>query len=330
MRREAGMRLTVSTLIATGMSVSAMRSHSAEPNFPSRPIRFIVPNGAGGTTDLVARSVAPKLSDALGQQVVVDNRPGSGGIVGTEIVAKAAPDGHTVLMGTIGNIAISPALYRKLAYDPVRDFAPVTQLASAAYMLLLQPAVPAKSVKELVTLAKAKPGTLNFGSAGSGTGSHLAGELFKSVAVIEIVHVPYKGGAPVLTDLIAGQIQFFFNGIPSSMPHLRGGRVRALAVTTAVRSNVAPELPTMHEAGYPGAEATSWTGILVPTGTPAPVISKLNAAFVKALQFPEVTTRLSADGAAPVGSSAAEFGAYIKSEIAKWARVVKASGASPQ
>jgi tripartite-type tricarboxylate transporter receptor subunit TctC len=233
-------------------------------------------------------------------------------------------------MGTIGNIAISPALYRQLGYDSLRDFAPVTQLASAAYMLLLQPAVPAKSVKELAALARAKPGTLNFGSAGSGTGSHLAGELFKSVAAINIVHVPYKSGAPALTDLIAGQIQLFFNGIPSSMPHLRGGRVRALAVTTAVRSSVAPDLPTLNEAGFPGAEATSWTGILVPAGTPMPVISKLNEAFVKALQAPEVTARLTADGAAPVGNSTAEFGAYIKSEIAKWARVVKASGATPQ
>ena len=323
---SAGVLSALSTLAAYTLAAGL-----ASPiTFPSRPIRFIVPNGAGGTTDLVARSVAPKLADMLGQQVVIDNRPGSGGIVGTEIVAKATPDGHTLLMGTIGNIAISPALYRKLGYDSVRDFAAVTQLASAAYMLLLQPGVPAKSVKELVTLAKAKPGTLNFGSAGNGTGSHLAGELFKLVAAIDIVHGPYKGGAPVLTDLIAGQIQFFFNGIPSSMPHLRGGRVRALAVTTATRSPVAPELPTLNEAGYPGAEATSWTGILVPAGTPAPVISKLNAAFVKALQYPEVTARLSSDGAAPVGSSAAEFSAYIKSEIAKWARVVKTSGASPQ
>ncbi len=303
---------------------------AAEPPFPSRPIRFIVPNGAGGTTDLVARSVAPKLADMLGQQVVIDNRPGSGGIIGTEIVAKAAPDGHTLLMGTIGNIAISPALYRKLSYDPVRDFAPVTQLASAAYMLLVQPSLAAKSVKELAALAKAKPGALNFGSAGSGTGSHLAAELFKSVAGIDLVHVPYKGGSPALTDLIAGQLQLVFNGIPSSMPHHRSGRVRALAVTTPERSAVAPELPTMAQAGFAGAEATSWTGILVPSGTPLPVIATLNAAFVKALRFPDVTTRLAADGAIAVGSSAAEFSAYIHSELVKWARVVKASGATAQ
>jgi len=278
----------------------------------------------------VARSVAAKLTDMLGEQVVIDNRPGSGGIVGTEIVARAAPDGHTLLMGTIGNIAISPALYRKLAYDPVRDFAPVTQLASAAYMVLIPPALAAKNMKELVALAKAKPGQLNYGSAGSGTGSHLATELFKTVAGVDIVHVPYKGGAPALTDVIAGQLQIMFNGIPSSLPHLKSGRVRALAVTTSVRSTAVPELPTIAEAGFPGAEATSWTGVLAPAGTPGPVIATLNAAFVKALQSPDVTTRLSHDGAVPVGNSAAEFAAYIKTEIVKWGQVVKASGATAQ
>ena len=222
------------------------------------------------------------------------------------------------------------SLYRKLAYDSLRDFAPVTQLASAAYMLLLQPSIPTRSVKELATLARAKPGTFNFGSAGSGSGSHLAGELFKSVAAIDIVHVPYKGGAPALTDLIAGQIQLFFNGIPSSMPHLRGGRLRALAVTTSTRISVAPELPCLDEAGFPGAEASSWTGILVPAGTSAAVIARLHAVSVKALQAQEVTARLSADGAAPIGNSPTQFGGYIKSEIAKWARVVKASGATAQ
>jgi tripartite-type tricarboxylate transporter receptor subunit TctC len=319
-------------LFRAACAITFIATHvaAAEANYPARPLRFIVPNGAGGTTDLVARAVAPKLAEALGQQVVVDNRPGAGGIAGTEIVAKSAPDGHTLLMGTIGNIAISPALYRKLAYDSLRDFAPITQLASAAYMLLLQPAVQAKSVKDLAGLAKAKPGTLNFGSAGSGTGSHLAGELFKSVAAIDIVHVPYKGGAPALTDLISGQIQLFFNGIPSSMPHLRGGRLRALAVTTSTRVSVAPELPTLNEAGFPGAEATSWTGILVPAGTAAAVIAQLHAVFVQALKAPEVTARLYADGAAPVGNSPAQFGGYIKSEIAKWARVVKTSGATAQ
>jgi tripartite-type tricarboxylate transporter receptor subunit TctC len=328
------LRFLRATLCLAGVIVHATSACAAAAPavsaYPTRPIRFIVPNGAGGTTDLVARAVAPKIADRLGQQVVIDNRPGSGGIVGTEIVAKAAPDGHTLLMGTIGNIAISPALYRKLGYDPLRDFAPVTQLASAAYMLLVHPALSAKSPKELVALAKAKPGTLNVGSAGSGTGSHLTGELFQSVAGVKFTHVPYKGSNPGLTDLIAGQLQLFFNGIPSSMPHYRSGRLRALAVTTPARVAPAPELPTMDEAGFPGAQSTSWTGILVPAGTPAHVVATLNTAFVQALQFPEVIARLTADGAVPVGNSAAAFDAYIKSELVKWARVVKTSGAVAQ
>lgn len=194
--------------LGLALACTCAQAAAETPSFPSRPIRFVVPNGASGTTDLVARSVAPKVADMLGQPVVIDNRPGSAGIVGTEIVAKAAPDGHTLLMGTIGNMAISPALYRKLGYDPLRDFAPVTQLASAAYLLLVHPLIAVKSVKELVVLAKTKPGALNFGSAGSGTGSHLTAELFKTVTGVDIVHVPYKGGAPAITDLIAGQLQF--------------------------------------------------------------------------------------------------------------------------
>ena len=309
-------------------SAAETQSTGATPAFPARPIRFIVPNAAGGSTDLVARTVAHKAGEGLGQQVVIDNRPGSGGIIGTELVAKAQADGHTLLMGTIGNLAISPHLYRKLAYDPIKDFAPVTQLASAAYMLVIHPSVPAKSVKELVALARSRPSQLNYASAGSGTGSHLSAELFRSVAGIALVHVPYKGGTPAITDVIAGQVQIMLNGIPSSMPHLKSGRIRALAVTTARRSPAAPELPTMAEAGYPGAESTSWTGVLAPAGTPASVIARLNTDFVRALRTPEVSARLSADGAVPVGSSAAEFAAYLRSELVKWRKVVKASGAT--
>jgi tripartite-type tricarboxylate transporter receptor subunit TctC len=309
------------------LCVSA-QAHAAEAAFPARPIRFIVPNAAGGSTDLVARTVAHRVGESLGQQIVVDNRPGSGGIIGTELVAKATGDGYTLLMGTIGNLAISPHLYRKLAYDPVKDFVPITQLASAAYMLVIHPSVPAISVRELVALAKSRPSQLNYASAGSGTGSHLSAELFRSVAGITLVHVPYKGGTPAITDVIAGQVQIMLNGIPSSMPHLKTGRIRALAVTTAARSPAAPELPTMAEAGYPGAESTSWTGVLGPSGTPANVIERLNTEFVRALRTPEVSARLSADGAVPVGSSAAEFAAYLRSELVKWGKVVRASGAT--
>ena len=322
------MRVTALIAAAFGLSlVAASILVHAQP-YPTRPIRFIVPNAAGGTTDLVARTAAQKVSESIGQQLIVDNRPGSGGIVATEMVAKSTPDGYTLLMATIGNIAISPHLYAKLGYDPVRDFSPVTQLASAAYMLIAHPAVPARSVKELVAVAKSRPRQLNYASAGSGTGSHLAAELFKSVAQVDIVHVPYKGGTPGLLDVIAGNVEIMFNGIPSSMPHFKAGRVKAFAVTTAARSPAAPELPTITEGGYPGAEATSWTGVLAPAGTPAAVIARLHAEFAKVLQQPDIQARLSADGAVPVGSTPHQFAQYIKSELAKWGKVVKASGAT--
>lgn len=322
--------MRVTALIAAGFAsslvVASTLGHSQ--SYPARPIRFIVPNAAGGTTDLVARTVAQKVSESIGQQLIVDNRPGSGGIVATETVATSTPDGYTLLMATVGNIAISPHLYAKLGYDAVRDFSPVTQLASAAYMLIAHPSVPARSVKELVAAAKSRPGELNYASAGSGTGSHLAAELFKSVAQVNIVHVPYKGGTPGLLDVIAGNVQIMFNGIPSSMPHLKSGRVKAFAVTTAARSPAAPELPTIAESGYPGAESTSWTGVLAPARTPASIVARLHGEFAKVLQQPDVRARLSADGAVPVGSTPREFAEYIKSELTKWGKVVKASGAT--
>jgi tripartite-type tricarboxylate transporter receptor subunit TctC len=313
---------------ACGVAFAAASALSHGQPYPTRPVRFIVPNAAGGTTDLVARTVAQRVSESLGQQLIVDNRPGSGGIIGTEMVAKSTPDGYTLLMATIGNIAISPHLYAKLGYDAVRDFAPVTQLASAAYMLIAHPTLPARNVKELVAAAKSRTGQLNYASAGSGTGSHLAAELFKSVAQVDIVHVPYKGGTPGLLDVIAGNVQIMFNGIPSSMPHLKAGRIKAYAVTTAARSPAAPELPTIAESGYPGAEATSWTGVLAPAGTPPAIIERLHSEFAKVLQQSDVQGRLSADGAVPVGSTPREFTQYIKTELAKWGKVVKASGAT--
>ena len=295
--------------------------------YPIRPLRLIVPNGAGGSTDLVARTVANKLADALHQQVVVDNRGGSGGIIGTEIVGKSAPDGYTLLVGTIGNLAISPHLYRKLPYDPLRDFAPVTQLSAAAYMLLVNPALPARSVRDFVNYAKNRGGQLSYASAGNGTGSHLSTVLFISVAGLDIAHVPYKGGAPGITDLIANQVQMMFNGIPSSLPHIASGRIRALAVSSPNRVAVAPELPTFAEAGYAGAEATSWTGVLAPAATPPAVINRLNTELRAILQSPDIRSRMQADGAEPAGSTPSAFGAYIRSELAKWGTVVRATGA---
>ena len=317
----------IAVMSASAAALALNCAGAAAQPYPHKPIRFITPNGLGGSTDLVARSIAQKLSEAFGQQVVVDNRPGSGGILGAEIVARAPADGYTLLMGTAGNFAISPHLYKKLAYDPVRDFSPVTQISASAYMLLVHPAIGVRSVKDLVALAKAKPGALNYASAGSGTGSHLSMELFRSIAGINMVHIPYKGGMAGLTEMLAGQVQAMCNGIPSSLPLARANRVRALAVTTARRSAAAPELPTLAEAGYPGAESNSWAALMAPAGTPREVIARLHAEVSRALAAPDVRERLMADGAEPVGSAPAELAAYIQTEWVKWGKVVKQSGA---
>lgn len=326
-KRHYDRRVNFHRLFPLALCVAALTSAAPAQQFPTRPLRLIVPNGAGGSTDLVARTIANKLAESLGQQVVVDNRGGSGGIIGTELVAKAAPDGHTLLVGTIGNLAISPHLYRKLSYDPVRDFAPVTQLSAAAYMLLINPSLAAKSTREFVLYAKSRPAQLAYASAGSGTGSHLSTVLFLAVTGLELTHVPYKGGAPGVTDLIANQVQMMFNGIPSSLPHVASGRIRALAVSSAARVAVAPDLPTFAEAGYAGAEATSWTGVLAPAGTPPAILTRLNTELRAILQSQDIRSRLVADGAEPVGSSSAAFGAYIKSELSKWGTVVRTTGA---
>ena len=313
------------------IACTATAAHGAAApasDYPTKSIRLIVPNGAGGSTDLVSRTLAHKLSEGLGQQMVVDNRGGSGGIIGTEMVARAIPDGYTLLVGTIGNLAISPHLYKKLAYDPIKDFAPVAQVSAAAYMVLVHPALPAKSVKELVALARAKPGQLRYASAGSGTGSHLASELFLSAAGIKITHVPYKSGAAMTTSLLTDETQLALNGITTSLPPLKAGRVRALAVTTPERVAVAPEIPTIAEAGFPGAVSTSWTGVLAPAGTPKAVIAKLNAEIHKALQSPDIKSVLTNAGAEPVGTSPEQFGSYLKAELGKWGKVVRATGAT--
>ena len=316
-------RLVRTTILAT-LSLCA---HVHAQTYPARPIRFIVPNGMGGTTDTIARAIAQRASEDLGQQVVVDNRPGSGGIAGTELVARSPADGYTWLMGTIGNLAISPHLYKRLGYDPLKDFAPVTQIAASAYVLLVHPSIPAKSVSELVATARNRPGKLNYASAGSGTGSHLTMELFRSIAGVDMVHVPYKGGTPGLTAVVAGEVQTMFNGIPSSLPQLRNQRLRGLGVTTPQRSPAIPELPTLAEAGYPGAESTSWTALLVPRGTPAAIVQRVHGALVKAIALPDVRKHLQLDGAEPIGSSPHELGTYLERELAKWGEVVRRSGA---
>jgi tripartite-type tricarboxylate transporter receptor subunit TctC len=317
---------SVALLAVPGISFAA----AADTRYPSKSIRMIIPNGAGGSTDLVARTLAHKLSESLGQSVVTDNRGGSGGVIGTEMVARAVPDGYTLLVGTIGNLAISPHLYEKLNYDAVKDFAPVAQFSAAAYMMLVNAALPVKSVKEFVALARAKPGQLHYASAGSGTGSHLATELFLSVAAVKVTHVPYKSGAAMNTSLLSDETQLAFNGITTSLAPLKTGKARALAVTTAKRVGVAQDVPTMAESGYPAAEATSWTGVLVPAGTPRAVIARLNSEVRRALDSPEVKAVLVNGGAEPVGSTPEQFAAYIKTELVKWGKVVKATGAKAE
>ncbi len=295
--------------------------------YPDRPIRLIVPNGAGGSTDLVARVLAQKMSASLGQQIVVDNRGGAGGVIGTEMVARAAPDGYTLLTGTVGNLAISPHLHAKLGYDAIADFAPISQISAAAYMMLVSVALPVKSMRDFTVLAQSRPGKIFYASAGVGTGSHLATELFLSVAGIKVGHVPYKSGGAMITSVMADETQLTLGGIPVSLPQIRAGRVKALAVTTARRVAVAPDVPTLVDAGYPAAVATTWTGMLAPAGTPRAIVALLNAEVVKALQSQDVRSKLEEAGAEAVGDAPAAFSAHLRSEFEKWGKLVRATGA---
>jgi len=296
--------------------------------YPARTIRIVVPFPPGGVTDRLARTVAQKMQEQWGQPVVADNRPGASGMIAAEFVAKSPPDGYTLMMGHIGTHAINVSLFSRLPYDPVKDFAPVSLLVSVPNILLVHPSVPANSVGELVALARAKPGTLNFASPGSGTSGHMSAELFKSLAGVEIVHIPYKGPGPALQDLLAGQVNMLFDTVASSMPQVRAGKLKGLAVTTTTRSAIAPEVPTMVEAGIAGYEIAPWFAAYAPAGTPAPVIDKLNAEMRRILALPDVRTAfVDQQGMSLVGSSPAELGAHTQREIAKWAKVVQATGA---
>jgi tripartite-type tricarboxylate transporter receptor subunit TctC len=299
----------------------------AQQNYPTRPVRFVVPFAPGGSVDTLARTIGPRLADAMGQQIVVDNRPGGNGNIGMEVVAQSRPDGYTLVLGYIANLAIFPSLSSKLPYDPVKDFAPVTQIASSPNVLTAHPSVPAKSLKELVALAKAKPGEVSFASTGVASVGHLTGELLNSLAGMKMTHVPYKGGGQAIIDLLGGHVQVMFSGFSAAMPHIKSGRIRALAVTGAMRSPALPEVPTLAEQGFPGVEATAWYGVLAPAGTPQAVIARLHDEFVKVLNLPDVVRKLDGLGFEIVGSTPEAFGAYINSETVKWAKVVKASGA---
>jgi len=298
----------------------------AAQTYPARPMRIVVPFPAGGIADLFARVIGQKFNEAWGQPVVVDNRPGAGGNIGAEVVARAAPDGYTLVMGSIGTHSVNVSLFSKLAYDPIRDFAPVVLVMEAEGLLVLHPSVPVKSVKELIALAKARPGQVAYASAGHGTAGHLAGELFKSMARVDMVHVPYKGNVPAITDLIAGQTSLLFATMPTVLPQVQAGRLRALAVTSSARSPAAPELPTIAEAALPGYSITNWIGLFAPSGTPRDVVGKLNGETVRIMQAPEIQKRLTLEGAKFTPGTPDEFTAFVKSEIAKWAKVVKEAG----
>ncbi|HRM82462.1 MAG TPA: tripartite tricarboxylate transporter substrate binding protein [Acidovorax temperans] len=296
--------------------------------YPTKPVTIIVPFAAGGTTDILARIIGQALTAELGQSVVVDNRAGAGGNIGGQAAAKAAPDGHTLFMGTVGTHAINASLYKKMPFDPVKDFAPLTRVANVPNLLVANPAQPYKSVKDLIAYAKANPGKVNFGSSGNGSSIHLSGELFKSLAKVDMQHVPYKGSAPAVTDLLGNQIGIMFDNMPSAIQHVRSGKLAPLAVTTAKRSPELPNVPTIAEAGVPGYEATSWFGMFAPAGTPAPVLAKLNAAIVKVLAQPDVKKKINEQGAEVYSETPEQFAAFIQAESVKWGKVVKESGAS--
>jgi tripartite-type tricarboxylate transporter receptor subunit TctC len=295
--------------------------------YPNRPIRLVVPFPAAGTTDILARAVAQKLTEALGQAVVVDNRPGAAGNIGSDLVAKSAPDGYTLLMGTVGTHAINPSLYSNMPYDHVKDFVPVVLVAGVPNVLVVNPELPVNSVADLIKLAKAKPGTINFASSGSGTSIHLSGELFKTMAGVDMMHVPYKGSSPALTDLIGGQVQIMFDNLPSSLAQIKAGKLRAVAVTSLKRAPALPDVPTISESGLPGFEASSWFGVLAPAGTPAPIVARINGEVNKWLQSADARERLLGQGAEAAGGTPEQFASYIRVETEKWAKVVKASGA---
>ena len=293
--------------------------------YPSRPIRFIVPFAPGGGTDILARLLAPKLTESLGQAVIVDNRGGAGGVIGADLAAKAPADGHTIVLGSPGALTINPNL-QKLPYDPQRDFAPIVLATISPFTLLVNPSLPVQSVKDLIALARAKPGTLNFGSAGNGSVAHFSAEQFKALAKVDVVHVPYKGSGAYIPDLIGGRLQMTFENLPVVLPHVRSGKLRMLAVGTKSRSTLVPEYPTIAEAGVPGYESSTAFGVLAPAKTPAAVISRLNQDIVKALQTPDTKEKLSALGLEAVGSTPQQYTAHLKEELAKYGRIVKSAG----
>lgn len=294
--------------------------------YPTRPIRLIVPYAAGGGVDVMARLVAPKLSERLGGRVIIDNHAGATGNIGAEIAARSAPDGYTVLMGG-ASLAINVSLYSKLTYDVMKDFVPVTEVAQSPNIVLVHPSLPARSIRELIALARARPGQLNYGSGGSGSTLHLTAELFKTMANVNIVHAPYKGTGPAIVGLMSGEVALAMPPLSGMLPHVESGRVRALAITSRTRLNILPQLPTVAESGVPGFESGQWYGVLVPAGTPANIVMKLQSELAQVVRLPDVVAQITRQGCVPVGDTSQHFTAYLRQDIAKWAKVVKASGA---
>jgi tripartite-type tricarboxylate transporter receptor subunit TctC len=309
--------------------VTAATCAASAQGYPAKPIRLIVPSTPGGSVDTLARTVGPRLAEKWGQQVIVDNRSGAGGAIAGELVAKSPPDGYTLLVGTVASLATNVSLQKKLPYDPAKDFAPVTLLATQNLMLLVHPSLPVKSVKDLTALAKKRPGSLSFSSAGNGTGGHLSGELYKMLAGVDLLHVPYKGVAPAMIDVVSGQVTMTFASILSGAQQVRTGRLRALAVTGARRSPAVSDLPTMMEAGVANYESATWYGIVAPAGTPADIINRLNGEITAILKGQEMNDRLTKEGADPVGNTPAEFARHIQTEIEKWRKVIRAAGIEP-
>jgi tripartite-type tricarboxylate transporter receptor subunit TctC len=324
--RRRGLQALAAASLA-GLGTLSGTAALAQDNFPSKPITILVPFAAGGTTDILARIVSQALQQELGQTVIVDNKPGAGGNIGAVAAARAPADGYTLFMGTVGTHAINAALYSKPGFDPIKDFAPLTRVANVPNLLVAHPSQPFKTVKEMIAYARANPGKLNYGSSGSGSSIHLSGELFRSMTGLDMVHVPYKGSAPAITDLLGNQIAIMFDNMPSAIQHVRSGKLRPIAVTTAKRSPELPDVPTIAESGVPGYEATSWFGLWTQAKTPAPIQQRLYTAIAKVLKDPAVIKKINDQGGDVVIDTPAEFLTYIKSESAKWSKVVKDSGA---
>jgi tripartite-type tricarboxylate transporter receptor subunit TctC len=315
------------TLLASTFAASNLQGASAQPAWPERPIRLIVPFGPGGATDIISRLVADRLAEQLGQPIVIENRGGAGGNIGAEAAARAAPDGYTLVMGVVGTHAINPTLFPSVPFDPIQDFSPISLVATAMNVLVVNPDLPARSVQELIALARARPGQLNFGSPGNGSTVQLAGELFKTMTGTDMVHTPYRGAAAAMTDLLAGRVHLMFDNLPSAVPHVRSGRLRALAVTGAERSTALPELPTVAESGLPGYEATTWFALFGPARLPPAIVARLNGAVRVAVGAPGMADRLGALGAEPAAGTPEALTELIRRDTEKWGRVIRLSGA---